>query len=232
MAKAHADPDRREPRRNIMADIDVQRTGGPVIWPWILGLLLLALLAWLAFSMMGRDDRPVGMATDTPTVATETAPAAAALPAAAEAFMRDCHLEEGTRAEGMGMEHEFTVQCLEQLAGSLEGLAQQRPGDPNIQQYTQTIRDRAQQIRDSPDTSLQHANWTREAAMAGANALEAMHGTWHAGDAQVQSSVAQTRQAAEQIRPTEQHLEQLSDLRSYFRSAGDAIQQMAQRQPA
>lgn len=59
-----------------------------------------------------------------------------------------------------------------------------------------------------------------------------MHQTWYAGDAQVQSAVAQARQAAQQIRPTEQHLEQLSDLRSYLRSVGDAMNQMAQRQAA
>jgi hypothetical protein len=212
-----------------MADIDVERKTGPAIWPWILGLLVLALLAWLIFSMMGRDDRPAAVTTD--TVAPQPAPAPAAmLPPAAEAFMRDCHLEEGTRAETMGMDHEFTVNCLEQLASSLESLAQQRPGDPNVDQHTQTIRDRARQIRESPETSLQHANWTREAADAGAAALESMHQARHAGDGQVQQAVARTRQAAQEIRPTDQHLEQLSDLRSYFRSAGDAMRQMAERQ--
>jgi hypothetical protein len=213
-----------------MADIDVERKTGPGIWPWILGLVVLALLAWLIFSMMGRDDRPAAVTTD--TVAPEPAPTAAPaamLPPAAEAFMRDCHLEDGTRAETMGMDHEFTVNCLEQLASSLEGLAQQRPGGPDVGQQTQTIRDRARQIRESPETSMQHANWTREAADAGATALESLHQARHAGDGQVQRAVAQTRQAAQAIRPTDQHLEQLSDLRSYFRNAGDAMRQMAER---
>jgi hypothetical protein len=216
-----------------MADLDVERKTGPVLWPWILGLLLLAVLAWLIFSMMGRDDRPAAVTTD--TVAREQAPAAspaAMLPPAVEAFMRDCYLEEGTRAETMGMEHEFTLNCLEQLAGSLEGLAQQRPGAPNIDQHTQTIRDRARQIRESPDTSLEHATWTREAADSGAAALESLHQAWHPGDQQVQRSVAQTRQAAQGIRPDDQHLEQLSDLRSYFRSAGEAMRQLAERPAA
>gem|GEM_PF-1771412 len=212
-----------------MADIDVERKSGPVLWPWILGLLLLAVLAWLIYSMMGRDDRPAAVTTD--TVATQPAPTETAmLPPAAEAFMRDCHLDQGARTETMGMEHEFTVNCLEQLAGSLEGIAQQRPGAPAVEQHTQTIRDRARQIRESPETSLQHANWTREAADAGAAALESLHQAWHPGDGQVQSSVAQTRQAAQDIRPTDQHLEQLSDVRTYFRSAGDAMRQIVERQ--
>jgi chromosome segregation ATPase len=215
-----------------MADIDVQRKTGPGIWPWILGLVVLALLIWAIAAMTGRDDRPTAMVTDTPTAAEPAATTApAALPAAAEEYMRDCHVAEGTRTEGMGLDHDYTVNCLEQLANSLESLAQQGPAAPNVDQHTQTIRERARQIRESPETSLQHANWTREGAQAGASAFEALHQAHHAGNQQVQSAVAQVRQAAEQIDPAEQHLEQLTDVRSYFRNAGDALNQMAQRQP-
>lgn len=216
-----------------MADIDVERTSGPTIWPWLLGLLALALLAWLLFSQRG-GDRPVATATDTVPAATapaaETAPAA--LPAAAETYMQQCHLAEGTRTEGMGLDHDFTVNCLEQLAASLEGLAQQRTPNPQVDQQIQTIRQNAQSIRESAAESTMHANWTREAALAGAVALESMHQTWHAGNQQVSGAVQQTRQSAEQIQTTDAHLEQLTDVRSFFRSAGDAMQALAQRQPA
>lgn len=216
-----------------MADIDVERKTGPGIWPWILGLVLLGLVLWLIASMMGRDDRPTAVVTDTAAVSPQpdpATPAAAALPPAADAFMRDCHVEEGTGTEGP--EHEFTVNCLEQLASSLDGLAAQRPEAPNVDEHTRTIRDRAQQIRASPETSQQHANWTREAALAGASALEAMQRTWHVGDARIEGAVAQTRQAAEEISPTTQHLEQLSELRTYLRRAGDAINLIAQQRRA
>jgi hypothetical protein len=214
-----------------MADINVERKSGVPIWMWILGLLLLGLLIWGIMSMMGRDDRRAATPADTVApAATETAPAAgaAALPAAAQNFMRECHLDEGTRTEGMGLEHEYTVNCFEQLANSIEGVAQQRGTDPNVNQHVQTMRDRARQIRESPETSTQHANWTREAALAGASAIESMHQAWHAGDAQVQGSVTQVRQSAEQIRGGELQLDQKSELRSYFRNAGDALQRMAQ----
>lgn len=219
-----------------MADINVERKASTPIWPWILGLVLLGLLIWAIMSMTGRDDRAA--TTTTTDTAVATAPAAApgaetgtaALPAAADGFMRDCHLDQGTRTDGMGMEHEYTVNCLEQLAASLEGFAQQRQGGATVDQHVQTIRDRAQQIRNSPETSTQHANWTREAALAGASAMESMHRTWHAGDSQVQNSVSQVRQSAEQISTTDAHLDQLSEVRSFFRNAGDALNQMAQRQ--
>lgn len=38
-----------------MADINVERKG-PSIWPWIVGLIVLALLAWLLMSVLGDDE--------------------------------------------------------------------------------------------------------------------------------------------------------------------------------
>lgn len=37
-----------------MADINVER-GGPTIWPWVLGLLVLALLVWGLAEIFGGD---------------------------------------------------------------------------------------------------------------------------------------------------------------------------------
>lgn len=52
-----------------MADIDVERKGTS-IWPWIIGLLVLALLIWALMKMFDTDDPEVaGVATD--PVATE-----------------------------------------------------------------------------------------------------------------------------------------------------------------
>jgi hypothetical protein len=39
-----------------MADINVERKQRS-IWPWIIGLIVLALLVWLLASMFGDDDR-------------------------------------------------------------------------------------------------------------------------------------------------------------------------------
>ncbi|HEV2148691.1 MAG TPA: hypothetical protein VGR37_14905 [Longimicrobiaceae bacterium] len=55
-----------------MADINVQRRG-PGIWPWILGLILLALVVWVLAEVLGDDDpviaervEPVGMERPAP----------------------------------------------------------------------------------------------------------------------------------------------------------------------
>lgn len=216
-----------------MADINVERKAGPPAWLWILGLLLLALAIWAIASMAGRDDPDTVAVVDTlgtteaaPPVATPVPTTGAVMPAAAQRYMSDCHLAEGTTTEAMGPQHEFTVTCLEELANSIEAVAQQSAPGANVGQHVQTMRQNAQQIRESAAESTQHANWTREAALAGASALESMQQATPA--AQAQGQVTQARQAAESIQPSQVQLDQMSEIRSYFRSAGDALQAMLQ----
>ncbi|MQA89058.1 MAG: hypothetical protein GEU90_02305 [Gemmatimonas sp.] len=44
-----------------MAEIDVERVR-PGVWPWVIGLLVLALLIWVVVEMFGGETEP--MATD------------------------------------------------------------------------------------------------------------------------------------------------------------------------
>lgn len=59
-----------------MADINVERKEGS-IWPWLIGLIVLLLLGWLLFSMLGDDQDDV---TVTEPVTEEVAPAPVTTP--------------------------------------------------------------------------------------------------------------------------------------------------------
>ena len=54
-----------------MADIDVERKSGASIWPWIIGLIVLALLIWALMELLGDDDE-VAVAPAVPAVVTPT----------------------------------------------------------------------------------------------------------------------------------------------------------------
>jgi hypothetical protein len=222
---------------DTVADIDVQRKSGSPVWLWVAGLVVLALAIWAIAGMMGRDDVAVAPATDptqmepAPGLPQQDPTGMEALPAAARTFMNDCHLAEGVRTEEMGPAHDFTVNCFEHLASSIEGFARERGAEPAIEEQARMIRERVQQLRQSDPASLQHSNLARQAADAGADAFAAMHPRWHAGDAEIQGNVLEVQQAAQRIDPGEPLLDQLTDLRSYFRRAGDTMNVMVRNLP-
>ena len=53
-----------------MADINVERKGAS-IWPWIIGLIVVALLIWLLFSLLDNDDDDVVLDEPVPAVVDE-----------------------------------------------------------------------------------------------------------------------------------------------------------------
>lgn len=64
-----------------MADINVERKRGPGIWPWIIGLIILALILWWLFARGGDDRMQDINAIDTTVVATDTGGAMMGMPA-------------------------------------------------------------------------------------------------------------------------------------------------------
>lgn len=217
-----------------MAEINIEKKSGPPAWIWIVGVVVLALIAWAVISMMGGDDRDDWTTAQDTAVTTAPAqmPATAAAgttPEAVQTFRRECAVDEGQRTDDMGQDHEFTVNCLQQLAAAIESTARHAAGQANVDAHVQTIRQHAQQIRDSDPMSTQHANWTRDAFDAGVNALESLQQASATPDTQAQGAVAQARQAAQQMRASELHTEQYTHVRSYFRNAAQALEGMARQ---
>lgn len=69
-----------------MADINVQRKEGRSIWPWIVGLAVLALVVW-GVTQMGGDNTPERALFDDTTL--QTAPAAETLDTTSNGFRTD-----------------------------------------------------------------------------------------------------------------------------------------------
>lgn len=220
-----------------MAEIKLERKKRP-IWPWVLlALLLLLLIIWAVIAAM-RPGEPEALPTVTAIgetavpVTTDTAPLAAGLPRELENYMRTCSVAGGAEPETMGREHEFSTNCLELLTDSMSAVAAQRSADPNMTQQIDSVRQQVREIRQSEATSVQHSNATRRAADAAAAALSTMQQAFSGTDEQARQSVEQVRNAAQQIQTTQPLLEQKDALRSFFRQAGTALQNLAAGQPA
>ena len=211
-----------------MADIDVERRGTS-IWPWIIGLIILALLIWLLFALLGDDGEEV--AIEEPVAAPVVAePAAPDLPPAVEAYMTTCTEEMGQPQGQMGLEHDYSVGCLQELGNSLDALiVQQTVANTDVSQALEDYRGTVQQLQASDESSMSHADLTRNAAMSAAALMQAVNNAYFSDDAAVGTAVSEAGRAAEGIQPGVAMLDQRDAVQTFFREAGDALRAMAER---
>ena len=217
-----------------MADIDIERKRGVPWWVWLLALLLVALLVWLLLGAMDDDDDiepvdPVAPAVvapaDSPVV--PGAAAAATVPAVQQ-FTTQCTAQGGQPAGDMGREHEFTVNCLQQLRDAMLAVDNQTPGSPSNQQIIQ-YGESLEQLRTSDPSAATHANQTRDAASTAAQIMQAMTTQGpRRGDAAAQAAVARVNDAANSISTDTAMLEQREAVHNFFREAGEALRVLAQ----
>lgn len=216
-----------------MADINIERKG-PGIWPWIIGLVVLALLIWALVELFGGDDENV-LETDgaVSTVAPEPmAPAGdqgGATPEAVTAFVQQCAGQADAGQQQMGAQHRFTVDCFRQLRDGINSLVQrEQVADTDVsarfEQYSSTV----QELEQSDSTAATHSDLTRDAANTAVEVLHAIHMAWYQDDARIQTALEETRQAAEGISPNVPMLEQRESVRTFFREAGECLRMLAE----
>lgn len=217
-----------------MADIDVERRSGSKWWLWLLGLLLLALLAWALLELLDDDEPEVAAVVD-PAPVAPVAPvvdpvAPAVTPAAVSTYISQCTEIQGADPADMGAEHQFTVNCLQQLREAMAAMIAGQPV-PNtdvsgqLDRYTGAV----QVLQDSPVESTQHANLTRAAAERAAEVISGIQTAWFSTDSPVQGAASAVQQAAQGIEPTTPMLEQRESVRGFFRDAGNALRLMGER---
>lgn len=212
-----------------MADIDVQRKRTS-IWPWILGLFLLLLLGWAVMELFENDEVDVaGDPAVAPMPATTTPTAAGAeLPAAVTAYLTQCASEQGVPAGEMGLGHEFTVECLQQLQAGISAVASgQQVADASVGERMQELESTVQELQQSDTTASTHAELTRGAASLSSEVMRAMQTAWFSADAEVGDAVDAVQEAATGVDASTPMLEQRESVHTFFRAAGDALRVMA-----
>ena len=222
-----------------MADIDVERKG-PSIWPWIIGLIILALLIWALAEMLGDDDVDTApIVTDTPALVEEPveppvgtpAPGAmAAVPPAVEEYMSSCVL--GASPSDMGLQHQYTADCIQRLSGSIDAVIN-RPEviNANVQQRLDNFRQQAERLRASSPQATTHANIVRETFVSAADLLNTVQEERYATAADIDARAIGVRQAAEAVQATTPLLEQREAVQRFFREAGETLRMIAVATP-
>jgi hypothetical protein len=219
-------------KEDTVADINVERRG-PSIWPWIVGLLVLALLIWALIEMFGDRDQ---VAVTDRTVATEPVTTEQPLapvtttetPAVFASFQQQCVQTQA--GQEMGLQHEYTANCLRMLADGLEDVVRRdQATQANLQPQVQTVRQQADRLQQSAADNMQHANMARDAMTSAVTAMENIHQQRWGTDTQLHEPVRQARQAAESINPQTPLTEQNQTVNQFFQHSWNALQNMHQR---
>jgi hypothetical protein len=220
-----------------MADINVERKG-PSIWPWIIGLIVLALLIWALAEMLGDDDDAdtAPLVTDTTALIAEpTAPAAgtpapgavaAAVPPAVEEYMSTC--VQGASPTDMGLQHQYTADCIQRLSGSIDAVIN-RPEviNANVQQRLDNFRQQAERLRASDPQATTHSNLVRQTFVSAADLLNTVQDERYASATDLDTRATGVRQAAEAVQATTPLLNQRDAVQRFFQEAGETLRMMA-----
>ena len=207
-----------------MAEIHIERKERSV-WPWILGLLALALLVW--FLLAQRGEREDAFVTDTAVTGTGLgfgagAGAGATAGGAVGSFV--AYVDERRAREAAGLDHQYTAEGLRRLADALEDLTRRhQAGGTEIHPRIDGIRQRADSLQRDPQ-SREHARLTREGFVA---AAEVMRDLQQQRFPNVADQVEQVRRAAMNVRADQELLQQNAQVQQFFDRASDAVQQMS-----
>ena len=210
-----------------MADIDIERKG-PGIWPWIIGLVVLGLVAWLLFSLFGNDatiEEPVVAAVDPAPMAPVPSMAgadSASVPPAVQQYLASCAAREPS---AMALDHQYTSNCIQALVNGVDAVLQ-RPDMAGIDArgQMQEARQSAQRLAQSAETASDHAGMTRGAFEAIAAVMNTIQDARHPG---FEAQVAELEETANSIQTGTDLLNQREAVQRYFAQAGDVLTAMA-----
>lgn len=210
-----------------MADIDVERKSSPTWLWWLLGLIVLALLIWAL--TRGDDEVETAEIVEPAPVVTPTDPAVAPLPGEIQAFRSECTEAAGTPTPDMGLQHQFTVDCLERLRESLAAIVVlDTVGGVDVQQQLEDYEAATSQLEASAAEATTHSSLTREAATTAATLMAAMRDAYFQASSEVRTAVDEVTTAAEGISGETQLLDQRDAVHAFFRESADALEAMWQ----
>ena len=203
-----------------MAEIQLERKEGKN-WIWIvLGLLLLALLAWWLLSQRGDNDPVVA---ETPGMVTDSLPRTGMTGSGeVDGFIQ--FVDDNRARTEMGRDHEFTAEGIRRLAGALGSVAtRDTVGGAALQPRLDSLRQKA----DSLERNTQSGQHSAQARDAFTSAVAIMDDLRQRRFPNAAGHVTQARQAAEAVQPGQQLLEQKAQVQRFFEHSAEVLRTMS-----
>lgn len=213
-----------------MADIDIQEKKGS-IWPWILGLLGLILVAWLVMEMLDDDDDVDPVVTDTQqTPYTAPPPPAqgmdAGMPAAVTQFEEQC-ASASTTTDEMALDHAYAETCIEQMTAAMQAVIERDTvNDQALAQQLETYRTHATQLTQNRE-SAEHSTHVREVFDGAAEIIARIEETREGTGATLERHSGRVQEAAEAFSADTPMMDQRDEVAAFFREAAAALRAMA-----
>jgi hypothetical protein len=205
-----------------MAEIRIEKR--PPVWPWILGVLLLLVVGWIAIGALNDDEPVMEEAAVQQPVTDPVAPqregtvgtAGATVPAAIQDYAA---FASETAEPSVGREHAYTAEGIRRLSASLGAFVEQNADDTETRDRFDRFRQSAERLQKDPQ-STEHAGTVREVFTSAVDVFES--GRIDAGD------VSRLRQTATSISADQPLLEQTDTVKQFFSQSAEALRRAAQ----
>jgi hypothetical protein len=209
-----------------MAEIKIEKK--KPVWPWILlGLIILAVILYFVFADEDTDDVYDDDNTEQVITTSESEENMDDMDTATweddnlsgddSASMYVTHIGD---TEKMGIDHEYSSEALVLLINALENRTEEANinTDIEIQELKNDVRD----IKEDPQ-SLTHANAIKNVGMKIANLMEKVQKEKFPN---ISQDVQEVRTAVQNIQPSTPTLDQKDAVNSFYKEAGDVLQNM------
>jgi hypothetical protein len=218
-----------------MADINIKKkNNNQPVWPWVLGILVIAGLIWAAVELFDTDaQREYGpVAVDEPgrTTTDDNNGDADVFDLGAnnvDDFVE--FVEERDASEEASVDHEYTHDGLNKLADAIDALENDLElDDLDVNERTDLIRDNADYItEDWEDTD--HSDSIRRAFEVATDLIAAIQSRYFP---QLEGQVNQLRNQTQNFDPNNLTLEQKQIIEQYFVQASEILRSMDQQADA
>lgn len=198
-----------------MTEIKIEKRSSP--WPWILGVLAVALVAWVAFAAMRGDDADPQYAAVIDEGLPDATGTTGTVPAAVDEYSA---FAAGPDEMTPGRDHEYTAEGIRRLSAALNAVVEHNGNDAESRGRFDRFRQSAERLEREPQSG-QHAGTVRDVFTSAVDVMESSR--VDAGD------VSQLRQTAMSISPDEPLLDQADAVKRFFSQSAEALKRAAQQ---